>query len=362
MIAAGVRGDSQSALRATVACVVWWASSATVLQADIVNDYGAVGYQIQAHAPIGQQFTAVDPVIHTISLGITDMNAAEYPDDHDLVIVLRQGAGFEGAVVGTAAATGLEDGLYFAWVDFTFDTQVSVRVGSWYTVEVTNETGRWAVELDGSLVDTYTGGHAWSEGKALSAKWDLRFRVFSGPRPGACCVTEGCLQDVDADTCATLFDGVHTGTGSYCADGACVTGACCNRFWGDCVELVDVECPRPRWIFWGRGVTCEEAACESVDSPCCVDGGCTDATLTECENMGGEWAGPGIDYCDDEVCPICAAGDADNDGDFDLNDFAVLQRCLGREGGADCRCVNTDHELLISLADVQVFLSLFGGP
>ena len=58
-------------------------------------------------------------------------------------------------------------------------------------------------------------------------------------------------------------------------------------------------------------------------------------------------------------------GDGDGDTDLDLRDFAVLQRCfndLDAAVGDGCAFVDFDHDTLVSLSDVKIFVASRTGP
>ena len=62
--------------------------------------------------------------------------------------------------------------------------------------------------------------------------------------------------------------------------------------------------------------------------------------------------------------PSC--GDADGDGDFDLEDVAALQRCFTGDGGGlvgpDCEAFDVDEDSDVDLADFAVGYTSFSGP
>jgi hypothetical protein len=83
------------------------------------------------------------------------------------------------------------------------------------------------------------------------------------------------------------------------------------------------------------------------------------------------WNVPGAPFWDGEGCmadPLCnrPGVDVDGDHDVDMEDFAVLQRCLMLEPGsvldADrCRCVDTNGDGLVNETDFQRFLGCATG-
>lgn len=59
--------------------------------------------------------------------------------------------------------------------------------------------------------------------------------------------------------------------------------------------------------------------------------------------------------------------DADNDGDVDLDDFGVFQRCYSQEGAVSvaasyCICFDRDDNGVVDASDLEAFQSRFSGP
>ncbi len=128
------------------------ASLAVTARADIVQDHGGAFSQILDSSPIGQSFTAIDETIHTISLGIDDMNAWFFPDDHDLTLILYLGDGFSGEVLAVVTRDDVPNRLH-GWLDFTFPELFTTTVGQVYTVEIFDNTARWGVEWNWTGTD-----------------------------------------------------------------------------------------------------------------------------------------------------------------------------------------------------------------
>jgi hypothetical protein len=65
-----------------------------------------------------------------------------------------------------------------------------------------------------------------------------------------------------------------------------------------------------------------------------------------------------------DLVPDVPDGDPDRDGDLDLSDFAVLQRCFGDVAGAAAGCERMDliRDFMIDLADAGEFLRRLDGP
>ncbi|UCE58558.1 MAG: hypothetical protein JSU63_14070 [Phycisphaerales bacterium] len=178
---------------------------------------------------------------------------------------------------------------------------------------------------------------------------------------GACCIGGGCLENLDQGFCEVL-NGLFAGSSTVCDDGLCNYGACCLPL-GGCAEYVGVECLRVRGTFQGVGTNCDAAECPLPSGACCVWGYCVpDQDRDDCLSvLDAEWAGP-TTSCYDDLCPLCDDGDADRDGDVDLQDYAWFQACMGMSGGGDCKCLDANNFDDIDLTDFSVFQGLLNGP
>ncbi len=58
--------------------------------------------------------------------------------------------------------------------------------------------------------------------------------------------------------------------------------------------------------------------------------------------------------------PVCDPGDADGDGDVDLDDFAILKRNFGTSEGADCSMGDFDEDGDVDLDDFALLKTNFG--
>ncbi|MBI1827398.1 MAG: hypothetical protein HY287_07390 [Planctomycetes bacterium] len=63
-----------------------------------------------------------------------------------------------------------------------------------------------------------------------------------------------------------------------------------------------------------------------------------------------------------DLAPELPNGDSDRDGDRDLADFAVFQRCFGEEIPGDCQAMDLIHDFSIDLLDFATFHVQFEGP
>lgn len=102
---------------------------------------------------------------------------------------------------------------------------------------------------------------------------------------------------------------------------------------------------------------------------CCLpSASCQDNTNTlDCQPPVGLWQGPGSECVTSACCPRIF-GDTNQDGFVDMDDFAVLQRCLtiGPTVPAECACLNSDggSETIkdIDATDVEHFITCANGP
>ncbi|MCK4661069.1 MAG: SUMF1/EgtB/PvdO family nonheme iron enzyme [Phycisphaerae bacterium] len=60
--------------------------------------------------------------------------------------------------------------------------------------------------------------------------------------------------------------------------------------------------------------------------------------------------------------PPCNDGDADQDGDVDLRDFAQFQLCFSGDGAGDCECLDMDNDNDIDIGDFESFSVALDGP
>jgi hypothetical protein len=181
------------------------------------------------------------------------------------------------------------------------------------------------------------------------------------PDTGACCLwARGCLADLTQVLCENL-GGIFGGLGSDCADDPplCSRGACCVPDEG-CVFTIEYDCLLRGGAFVGVGVTCDPnpcpgACCVGAEPAVCVP----DQTEANCLSVGGEWSGPFVP-CDPNPC-LCDDGDGDRDGDVDLRDFALLQRCLTDVGTGLCECLDMNNDGVVNADDFLAFLVALDG-
>lgn len=105
----------------------------------------------------------------------------------------------------------------------------------------------------------------------------------------------------------------------------------------------------------GRGYSVEGACCNATDGSC-------DMTLEE--DCAGRWTKSG-QPCSQTICCPQIYGDIDANGSVDMDDFAVLQRCITTGGGTidpSCRCFDYNADNAIGSSDVQRFADCANGP
>jgi hypothetical protein len=101
---------------------------------------------------------------------------------------------------------------------------------------------------------------------------------------------------------------------------------------------------------------------------CCAPGTPTrtcveNATVQDCTTLGGQWTAQNVP-CSSTTCCPAPFGDTDQDGDMDMDDFAVFQRCLSTAGGvpSGCRCFDRVAPAgVIDSLDLQEFIDCATG-
>jgi hypothetical protein len=139
----------------------------------IIQDVGPGEIGIQFASAVGQTFTALDPLIDTMGIYVSDVNAEFNPLDLSVDYQLYEGAGVGGALLGSRTINLLAGFRGYADVSFA---GIPLVVGSVYTLAIVNDdTLRWFVSFaDG---DPYAGGSMMTFGD-LSLNRDLRFHIF----------------------------------------------------------------------------------------------------------------------------------------------------------------------------------------
>jgi hypothetical protein len=150
----------------------------------ILNSAGQFDRSISARDPIGQSFTAEDPLLGKIAFAFSDINPG-FPND-PVTMTLYTGTGFGGSVVKAVTQT-LPDPLPSTaaapqFIDFDF-TGAALTVGNIYTVAVTTSSSpKIAVVYDSQ--DHYNGGIYIDAVDGQQPTFELNFRVTPGvPEP-----------------------------------------------------------------------------------------------------------------------------------------------------------------------------------
>ncbi|MCP4261258.1 MAG: hypothetical protein GY774_27685 [Planctomycetes bacterium] len=155
-------------------------SFSVVTQAGIIlQDQENAGKQIQWFYPMGQTFTAEDPLV-AIAFWVEEWPPSNDPTLPNLTIELYQGAGIGGSLLGTAPVQGLSsgfDGFYDAYF-----SSVNLTVGQVYTAIVSSDNPYAGMML--ITADLYPGG-AMVQNGTIYSDHDAAFRVrpISNPIP-----------------------------------------------------------------------------------------------------------------------------------------------------------------------------------
>ena len=184
--------------------------------------------------------------------------------------------------------------------------------------------------IDGNIFDPVTG--AFVESSHTNHRIACRIVL---PSAGACCIGNGCVDDVDPIACST-FCGIFVSDESTCASIACETfGACAFH----CALAAPAICPDPVNIVSNR---------------------CVVLTDTECAAAGGRFIGGDCNCAEPSMFP-CAA-DVTGDGHTNAEDFTVFASHFG-EGGPDCNALwegDLNCDGAINAADFVILAGDFG--
>lgn len=153
-----------------------------------------------------------------------------------------------------------------------------------------------------------------------------------------------CGSDVTGD-CFTPHDTPFCRDGSCCETVCTLAPNCCGTAWTSlCANLAREICGPPQ-------------AC------CLPNGRCKEVSAGVCELGGGRSQGPGT-VCIGNECPPPVPGDLDGDGDVDLDDWALLYRCLRGSNlpvTGICLRADLDGDGDLDMDDVAIFQNEFGG-
>lgn len=343
------------------AILIVWLAAVGGARGDIINDWGGNSFEISGGE--GQAFTAVDPQIHVASIAITHFSPSFYPFGTSITASIYDGTGMGGTLLATSTLANIPSGRR-GWVNFEFGDIVELVVGGRYTLWVTEAGGTpWRVDTDPS--------NHYGDGFIIGAQgYDMRFRILTAPLPGACCINDGCLDDVGQDSCEAA-NGLYHGDGRACDDnfGLCSERPCCTDV--GCFHLTETECvARDDWQDWPR-TSCNY--CVPPLGACCFTGLCLpDRTEAECLSVSAAWAGP-LTGCDS--CPPCEGPDFDGDGaedncDTDIDNDGVrneLDVCDFTPLGLDVQANGTvpadlDGDCNVDLRDYALWQVSLTGP
>lgn len=168
---------------AAIAVAATLAGTGPARGASIIQDQRGGASQILYASPVGQTFTAQDPHILSVGFWVEDFNPSHAPADFAVDILLYDGAGFSGTLLG-AGTFGALHGDYDGWADVPFPS-VSLVPGQLYTARIADDTVRWGVA---TVSNVYAGGNSFFSGAPYPAA-DLTFRVLVPdavvPEPGS---------------------------------------------------------------------------------------------------------------------------------------------------------------------------------
>lgn len=259
---------------------------------------------------VGQTFVAVDPLVEVVTISIVPL------DDPltltQIEVSIHEGVGCQVEAIDKSVHPTVTSGRS-GWLNFNFPGGVAMIVGETYTFCISSTITERRVFAS---FNQYPEGHLLGD-----PSLDLRFRVLSAPLPGACCIQDGCLENVGADSCAAA-QGTYHGDGRSCDEisyGLCEAYACCTDI--GCFFLSEIEClAREDWQNWlGVSGPCED--CTPPLGACCFAGLCfSDRTESECLDVSADWAGPLTDCAS---CPPCDGPDFDGDGAEDNCDTDI---------------------------------------
>ena len=155
---------------------------------------------------------------------------------------------------------------------------------------------------------------------------------------------------------------IWLGPGTSCDPNPCLGACCIGQNHDICVPLqtaVDCESAGGEWGGPGSECPCVGACCVGSDHQICVPG----QMESDCPSVSGQWAGL-FTTCPSnhaDLCQICDDGDANGDGDVDLQDFAALQMCFEIPYTVGCKCVDMDNDIDVDLDDYAGFHQGLGG-
>ena len=147
----------------------------------IIQNQKNMGTQIKDFYPMGQTFTAEDPLV-AIAFWVEEQPPlyGPVPELANLTIELFEGVGTGGISLGSAPVEGLSsefDGFYDA--DFS---SVTLTVGQVYTAIISSDNVYASVSY--KHADLYPGGVLIETG-ILKPDYDMAFRITPIPAPGA---------------------------------------------------------------------------------------------------------------------------------------------------------------------------------
>ncbi len=174
-----------SALAVVIALAIAALADASIIQSNWNSSY-AVGYSL--FAPIGQSFTATANETQVGAVSFLRGAILDNPNRPDPVVTaqIRNGIGVTGAVIASQTLPAIPQSTAVGtWIDFVFDSPVTLTPGQNYTLTFTTPTnsGATALSYAGNHDNPYAGGNVIYGDGTSAAHEDLAFRVLSIPEP-----------------------------------------------------------------------------------------------------------------------------------------------------------------------------------
>ncbi len=300
----------------------------------------------------------------------------------------------EGA--GTFGAACYFDGQRWHYTKQMYDVDTGQPVGLWkssyggpttfkmvirsdtVTIQLTNpgETTAPVIRGPHTLPRTYKGGFnrvSMTMGNPLSSaarysfvdNVELRNGLIIDPsQSGACCLPGEVCEEMLAMDCAAA-GGSYQGDGTVCDPNPCVPPALLVNAGpdqqivpgGSAVLTASVSGGTPPYFFaWTPQ--------EGLDNPELLQPTASpEATTTYTLSVTDALSQEASDMVEVVVMEPAIPGDFDDDEDVDLDDFAVLQNCLGLDSRIEAACVPTNlaGHPIIDVLDLNAFLGCFSG-
>ncbi len=178
----------------------------------------------------------------------------------------------------------------------------------------------------------------------ISGDLVIRAIVDCEETPGACCLPSGLCEQLTPTECADQ-DGTFQGEGVSCDDVTCPQpdGACCIAASEVCVDATLQECNALGGTWAGAETDCATYVCFPSGACCLPDGSCLDqASPDECSAQGGVFQGDGV-LCADVECPEPEGACCLDNGNCVVFTASDCQLVGGTWAGPDTDCSDADE-------------------